>query len=86
MPKYNVTNKANVLRTGNEVFPSYGALYREPVIRYKLNAAGTEVLILAQNPCNADLETVYIENNGGASWNTTIQLDGGWPTFGKITI
>jgi hypothetical protein len=93
MPAYTVTSGSNVLRTGwniadptnAKVFPSWACYYGEPLIRYKMNAAGTKALFIAQNPHNEGIETVVFSNQA-ATFSETITLEGNWPTWGVITI
>lgn len=84
-PEYNVTNKANVWRTGDEKRISYACLYKEPFVRYKMNAAGTQALVLAYNPCNEVTENLSIRPVGSA-WTANLTLKADWPTWGIITI
>ena len=85
MPEYRVSSGANIWRTGNNVFPSWAQLNNEPLIRYKINDAGTKVIFLAQNPYNEGTQTVNIRNVAN-TWDTTITLDGGYPLLGYINL
>jgi hypothetical protein len=84
-PEYNVTNKANVWRTGLEKRISYACLYKEPFIRYKLSEDGTQALVLCYNPCNEVVENVSFRPVG-AAWTISTTLNGDWPTWGIVNI
>jgi hypothetical protein len=82
-PNYNVTNKANVNRTGDATYTASAHLYKEPLIRIKYSADNTKVLFIAQNPYNATTDNVTI---GHGAWTVNIVLNGSWPTHGVITV
>jgi hypothetical protein len=84
-PEYNVTNKANVWRTGLEKRISYACLYKEPFIRYKLSEDGTKALVLCYNPCNEIVENISFRPVG-AAWTISTTLNGDWPTWGIVNI
>jgi hypothetical protein len=59
-------SKSNVWRVGNERFPSFASLHKEPLVRTKLSADGKTLLVLACNPHNQDVEQVSVRRPGGA--------------------
>ena len=59
------TSKNNIWRTGDERYPSYVNLHKEPLARCKLSADGKILLLLACNPHNAGVEKVRIRRPGG---------------------
>ncbi|MPN14030.1 hypothetical protein SDC9_161356 [bioreactor metagenome] len=53
-----------VWRTGDERYPSYANLYREPLSRVKLSADGRTLLVIAANPWNTGVQQVKVRLPG----------------------
>lgn len=74
-------------QTGNKTTPDWCNRLTAPIIRYKLNAAGTEALVIAMNPSRGvEVETWNFRPLGGGVWDSTVKLVGGWAQVGIITL
>ncbi|MBQ0105894.1 MAG: hypothetical protein KBT47_07675 [Armatimonadetes bacterium] len=78
MPEY-ISDKNNVWRVGDEVYPSFANFYKEPLLRAKVSQNKKEVLVVADNPYNVGLETVKVRFPEYSKKEFTIKLVGSWP-------
>jgi hypothetical protein len=58
------TSRSNVWRVGDERYPSYVSLHKEPLVRTKLSGDGRTLLVLACNPHNQGVEQAHIRRPG----------------------
>ncbi len=79
------TSKNQVWRVGDERYPSYVSLNKEPLVRTKLSADGKTLLLLACNPHNRDVETIKIRRPGSTQ-EFTFELVGDWPFIGRVSV
>jgi hypothetical protein len=61
MPEFRTTT-CGVWRTGSERYPSYCSFYKEPLVRAKKSADGTEWLVIACNPYNESVQKVSLRS------------------------
>ena len=80
MPVYK-SSKNEVWREGDNVFPSFANLHKEPIIRAKLSQEGDELLVVADNPYNQGKETVTLKVDGK---EYSFDLVGTWPALKRF--
>jgi len=79
------TSKGNVWRIGDERYPSYVNLYKEPLVRTKLSEDGKTLLVLACNPHNQGVEQARIRRPGKAE-EYGFELVGDFPIIKRFPI
>lgn len=79
------TSRNKVWRTGDERYPSYVNLHREPLIRVKLSGDGKTLLVLACNPHNQAVEQVRIRRPGTQA-EYAIELVGCFPVIQRFAV
>ena len=79
-------SEASTWETGLKKYPSWAYANSAPIIRYKLNAAGTQAMFIAWNPRAGMKVQSWDFRPVGAAWSTSIQLVGGWLEMGYIDI
>ncbi|MBQ7256830.1 MAG: hypothetical protein IJS60_03970 [Abditibacteriota bacterium] len=84
MPEYK-SSKNDIWRVGDEVFPSYANLHKEPLIRAKLSKDGKELLVVADNPYNQGLEKVKIHGPNSEK-EFSFELVGAWPQIKRFKV
>lgn len=77
------TSTHGVWRTGDERYPSYANYYREPLVRTKLSADGTELLVIACNPYNTGVERATVRRPG-TSAEYGFELVGDYPIIKRF--
>lgn len=82
MPNF-TTN--GIVRTGDDIFPSFCSFHKDPLIRFKYSDDRKKVLYMAQNTYNNTIQNTTISDPNN-TWNATITLKGAWPSFGIITL
>ncbi|MBQ7256826.1 MAG: hypothetical protein IJS60_03950 [Abditibacteriota bacterium] len=80
MPVYK-SSKNEIWREGDDVFPSFVNLHKEPLIRAKLSQNGDELLVVADNPYNIGKETVTLRVDGK---EYSFDLAGTWPALKRF--
>jgi hypothetical protein len=84
MPEIN-TSKNQMWRVGDERYPGYVSLHKEPLVRTKLSADGKALLLLACNPHNQGVETVRVRCPGRAE-EYTFELVGDFPLIRRFAV
>lgn len=79
------TSRNNVWRVGDERFPSFVSLHKEPLVRVKLSADGKTLLILACNPHNQDVEQITIRRSANAP-EYVFELVGDFPIIKRVPV
>ena len=79
------SSKSNVWRVGDERFPSFASLHKEPLVRTKLSADGKTLLVLACNPHNQDVEQVSVRRPGGVE-EFGFELAGDFPIIKRFPV
>lgn len=79
------SSKSNLWRVGEQRFPSFVNLYKEPLARTKLSADGKTLLVLACNPYNQGVEQVSVRHPGGAK-EYGFQLVGDFPIIKRFAV
>jgi hypothetical protein len=79
------TSKDNVWRVGDERYPSYVNLRKEPLVRTKPSADGKILLLLACNPHNRSVEQVRVRRPGGAE-EYEFELAGDFPVIRRFPV
>jgi hypothetical protein len=79
------TSRNKVWRTGDERYPGYVNLHREPLIRVKLSGDGKTLLVLACNPHNQAVEQVRIRRPGTQA-EYAIELVGCFPVIQRFAV
>lgn len=77
--------KNRVWRVGDERYPSYASLHKEPLVRTKLSADGKTLLVLACNPHNQAVETVHVRRPGQTQ-EYTFDLVGDFPIIQRFAV
>lgn len=77
------TSRHQVWRTGDERYPSFVNLRKEPLVRIKLSADGKELLVIACNPHNQGVEQVRLRRPGSAT-DYTLELVGDFPVIQRF--
>ncbi|HEY3267931.1 MAG TPA: hypothetical protein VGM37_13455 [Armatimonadota bacterium] len=72
-------------RIGDERYPSYVSLHKEPLVRAKLSRDGNTLLVIACNPFNKGVESVRIRRPGRAE-EYAFQLVGDWPIIRRFPV
>lgn len=72
------TSTNGAWRTGDERYPSYASLHKEPLVRVKLSADGKTLLVIACNPHNKGVEHVRVRRPGDTREHG-FTLVGDWP-------
>lgn len=75
--------KSGVWRVGDERYPSYASLHKEPLVRTKLSADGKTLLLLACNPHNQGVETIRVRRPGQKD-EYEFQLVGDFPVVKRF--
>jgi hypothetical protein len=84
MPEYR-SSRTNVWRVGDERYPSFASLHKEPLVRTKLSADGRTLLVLACNPHNRDVEQVSLRRPGGTE-EVRFELVGDFPIIKRFPL
>jgi hypothetical protein len=79
------TSSGNVWRAGDERYPSYVNLHKEPLVRTKLSEDGKTLLVLACNPHNQGVEQVNIRRPGRVE-EYGFELVGDFPIIKRFPI
>jgi hypothetical protein len=79
------TSKNRAWRIGDERYPSFASLHKEPLVRTKLSADGQTLLALACNPHNREIETVRIRRPG-TRHEYTFELVGDFPIIKRFAV
>ncbi|WCJ60296.1 hypothetical protein NXS98_03965 [Fontisphaera persica] len=79
------TSRNRVWRTGDERYPSYVNLHKEPLVRVKLSADGGTLLLVACNPHNQGVEQVRIRRPG-TTQEFTFELVGDFPIIRRFAV
>jgi hypothetical protein len=79
------TSRNKVWRVGDERYPSYVSLHKEPLVRTKLSADGKTLLILACNPYNTGVEAVHIRRPGTEA-EYSFKLVGDFPIVQRVPV
>ncbi|HEY3415053.1 MAG TPA: hypothetical protein VGM51_18620 [Armatimonadota bacterium] len=79
------TSDNDVWRTGDERYPSYASLHKEPLVRAKLSADRKTLLAIACNPYNKGVEQVRIRL-AGRTEEYGFQLVGDWPIIQRFPV
>ena len=80
-----LTSKNRAWRVGDERYPSFASLHKEPLVRTKLSADGKTLLVLACNPHNRDVENVRVRRPGGAQ-EFVFELVGDFPLIKRFAV
>jgi hypothetical protein len=79
------TSKNNTWRVGDERYPSFVNLQKEPLVRTKLSADGKTLLVLACNPHNKGVEQVRVRRPGqGEEYG--FELAGDYPIIKRFPV
>ncbi len=84
MPEFR-TSRNKVWRVGDQRFPSFASLNKEPLVRVKLSADGKTLLVIACNPHNQDVEQVTIRRPGTAQ-EYAFELAGDFPIIKRFPV
>lgn len=84
MPEFRTTT-GGVWRTGDERYPSYCSFYKEPLVRAKKSADGTEWLVIACNPYNRGVQTVGVRSSE-ATAPMEFDLIGDYPAIKRFRV
>jgi hypothetical protein len=79
------SSRNNVWRMGEQRYPSFVNLNKEPLVRTKLSADGKTLLVLACNPYNQGVERVSVRRSGGDK-ECGFQLVGDFPIIKRFPI
>ncbi len=79
------SSRNNVWRVGDERFPSFASLHKEPLVRLKPSADGKTLLVLACNPHNQGVEQVRVRRPGGTE-EFGLELVGDFPTIKRFPV
>jgi hypothetical protein len=79
------TSEGHVWRVGDERYPSYVNLYKEPLVRTKLSVDGKTLLVLACNPHNQGVEQVRVRRPGEVE-EYEFELVGDFPVVRRFPI
>jgi hypothetical protein len=79
------TSTNGVWRTGDERYPSFASLNKEPLVRVKLSADGKTLLVVACNPHNKGVEEVRVRRPG-TTHEVKFRLVGTWPVVGRFAL
>src|ERR1039458_4513076 len=79
------SSKSYVWRVGDERFPSFASLHKEPLVRIKPSADGKNLLVLACNPHNRDVEQVSVRRPGEAE-DFALELVGDFPIIRRFAV
>jgi hypothetical protein len=79
------SSKSNVWRVGDERFPSFASLRKEPLVRVKRSADGKTLLVLACNPHNQGVEQVSVRRPGGTE-EFGFELVGDFPIIKRFPL
>ena len=79
------TSRNKVWRTGDERYPSYVSLHREPLICVKLSGDGKTLLVLACNPHNQAVEQIRLRRPGTQA-EYAIELVGCFPVIQRFAV
>jgi hypothetical protein len=79
------SSKSNVWRVGDERYPSFASLHKEPLVRTKLSADGKTFLVLACNPHNQGVEQVRVRRPGGTE-EFGFELVGDFPIIKRFPV
>jgi hypothetical protein len=79
------SSKSNVWRVGDERFPSFASLHKEPLVRIKPSADGKNLLVLACNPHNRHVEQVSVRRPGEAE-EFALELVGDFPIIRRFAV
>ena len=79
------TSTNGVWRTGDERYPSYASLHKEPLVRAKVSRDGKTLLVVACNPHNKGVEQVRVRRSGGTE-EYGFQLVGDWPVIQRFPV
>jgi len=77
------TSRNRIWRTGDERYPSYASLNKEPLVRAKLSSDGRTLLVIACNPHNQGVEQVRIRLPG-RSTEYSFELVGDFPIIQRF--
>lgn len=79
------TGADGVWRTGDERYPSYVSLRKEPLVRTKLSGDGRTLLVVACNPHNQGVQDVRIRRPGHKE-EFGFRLVGDWPVIRRFRV
>jgi hypothetical protein len=79
------TSRGNVWRVGDERYPSYVNLHKEPLVRTKLSEDGKTLLVVACNPYNQGVEQTRIRRPGKAE-EYGFELVGDFPIIRRFPV
>ncbi len=84
MPEFR-TSTGEVWRTGDERYPSYCNYYKEPLVRVKASADGSEWLVIACNPHNRGVQDVCLRSSDSRT-PLSFALIGDYPAIERFSI
>lgn len=79
------TSRHRVWRTGDERYPSYVNLHKEPLVRVKASADGQTLLVIACNPHNQNVEQVRIRRPNSTE-AYTFELVADYPIIQRFAV
>lgn len=79
------TSAGGTWRTGDERYPSYVSLRKEPLVRVKASADGRTLLVIACNPYNTGVERLHVRRAGRAD-EYELTLVGDWPVIRRFSM
>jgi hypothetical protein len=79
------TSTNRTWRVGDERYPSFASLNREPLARVKLSGDGKTLLVVACNPHNKGVETVEVRRPGDQT-SYRFQLVGDFPIIQRFDV
>lgn len=79
------TSRNNLWRTGDNRYPSFVNLHKEPLIRIKLSADGKTLLVIACNPHNQGVEKVRLRRPGQSA-EYSFELVGDFPIIQRLPV
>jgi hypothetical protein len=79
------SSKSKVWHVGDERFPSFASLHKEPLVRIKRSVDGKTLLVLACNPHNQGVEQVTVRRPGGTE-EFGVELVGDYPLIKRFPV
>ena len=84
MPEFR-TSTGKAWRTGDERFPSFCNFHKEPLVRAKKSADGSEWLVIACNPYNQGVQTVRVRTSPSTEL-PPFELIGDYPAIRRLRV
>jgi len=84
MPEFR-TSAGKVWRIGDERYPSFCSFYKEPLVRAKKSADGSEWLVIACNPYNTGVQKVALRSPDAAA-PMEFELIGDYPAIKRFRV